>query len=99
MENRRREGDPLVLSPECRMSLVEELFEQCSHSEQLNLLSRLSLCLKRDFLVTFPLELTERLLSYLDPKFVVRTCMMVRLSNCLLKCDYYHHKKRESERY
>ena len=71
----------LVISPEGRAHLIQELFEKCSHTEQLDVLSRLTLCLKRDFLVALPLELTERILSYLDSTFVLGTCMLVRSLN------------------
>ena len=66
------------LSPGGRAALIKELFEQCSHGEQVEIISTLSLCLKRDFLVSFPLELIECILYYLDPKYVLATCMLVR---------------------
>lgn len=69
----------LSASPESRARFILEVFEQCSLAEQLNLLSRLTQCLKRDFLVSLPLETSERILSYLNPTFVVRTCMLVRI--------------------
>jgi len=66
------------LNAEIRTQLIKELFEQCSHSEQVEILASLSLCLKRDFVTSFPLELIERILFFLDPKYIMGTCLLVR---------------------
>ena len=66
------------LNAENRTHLIKELFKQCSHSEQVELLASLSLCLKRDFLTSLPLELIERILFLLDPKYIIGTCLLVR---------------------
>ena len=67
-------------SPKNRVALIRELFGECSHQEQLQLLRDLADNLKRDFFKLLPLELAEHVLSYLPPTCVLGSCIRVSAS-------------------
>jgi len=56
-----------------------DLFNQCSHQQQLSLLKKLSLFLKRDFITLLPPEIVAMILSYVEPVHVIKSYMLVRI--------------------
>ena len=57
---------------------ILELFSRCTHQEQLELMEELFLYLKRDFIRLLPIEVVEKVLSYL-PVYSVVSCVRVSL--------------------
>lgn len=61
-----------------KKTMILELFSRCTHQEQLELIEELSLYLKRDFIKLLPIEVVEKVLSYL-PVSSVASCVRVSL--------------------
>lgn len=60
-----------------RISAVHEAFRQCNHREQVQLLDELAKYCKRDFLTLLPLEMAEKILSYIPLSCVLGACIRV----------------------
>ena len=63
--------------PQNPVRLIHELFCACSLQDQLKLLEDLPSYLNRDFVSLLPLEVVEKILSYLSPSSVLGSCILV----------------------
>lgn len=73
-----------------RVELLCKLFSQCSHQEQVTLMERLPVYLRRDFLSLLPPELVVKILYYLEPSDVFN-CLLVstQWNQIISDCDLY----------
>ena len=78
------------LDPSSRIELLCKLFSQCSHHEQVILMERLPVYLRRDFLGLLPSELVTKILCYLRLGDVFN-CLSVssRWNQIITDCDQY----------
>ena len=78
------------LDASSRIELLCRLFSQCSHHEQVILMERLPVYLRRDFLSLLPTELVPKILCYLRLGDVF-SCLSVssRWNQIITDCDQY----------